>query len=149
VDLLKEISVVTGNPGHMADVSANAFLDSLATYRHNCGLPGISLQLGDWESDTDDSISKRMNHSRGIPLLVKAMTVPIASQVITQLDFENISATPFLARDPFFASVLASKDSMSNKKPKLSTEQANQLIVNMLRVAMELQASEKLGTFRF
>jgi len=142
--------VVTGNPGQMVDVSANAFLDSLATYRHNCGLPGISLQLGDWESGADntDDISKHMDHSRGIPLIVKAMTVPIASQVIAQLNFNKISATPFLAQDPFFASVLASKDATSNKKLKLSTEQANQLIVNMLRVAMELQASEKLGMFR-
>lgn len=146
---LSKISVVTDNPDHIANVSANAFLDSLATYRHNCGLPGISLQLGDWESGTDDSISKRMNHSRGIPLLVKAMTVPIASQVITHLDFDNISATPSLARDPLFASVLASNNPTSNKKSKLSTEQVNQLIVNMLRVAMELQASEKLGMLRF
>ena len=41
--------VIVGNPGQIAYVSANSFMDLLATHRHNTGLPAASLQPGAWE----------------------------------------------------------------------------------------------------
>lgn len=144
-------SVLSGNPGQVAYISANAFMDSLASYRHNCGLPGTSLQLGAIEADgfnddsIDDGISKSMVHTEAIPLLVKAISVPIALQVIACLDVYKISATPILAQDPIFSSLLSGKDAQPNRKVKMSSEEAKKVVVDMLRLAMELQTNEKLG----
>ncbi len=145
-------SVISGN-GQVASIAANAFMDSLATYRHNCGLPGTSLQLGAVDfndpkkENIDDGISKLMVLSEAIPLIVKAISVPISLQVIAHLDVHKISVTPFLAQDSIFSSLLSRKDAPSKKKVKMSSEQAKSVLVDMLRLAMELQASEKLGMF--
>jgi len=144
-------SVISGN-GQAAYIAANAFMDSLATYRHNCGLPGTSLQLGAVDSNKDnidDGISKVMVLSEAIPLIVKAISVPIALQVIAHLDVHKISVTPFLAQDSIFSSLLSRKDAPLKEKVKMSSEQVKSAIVDILRLAMELQASEKLGMFFF
>jgi hypothetical protein len=143
--------MVSGEPDQIASSSASAFMDSLATYRHNCGLPGISLQLGGQCSHlTKNNVdSKSMEHSEWAVLIMKAMSVPIACQVMAELDANTISTTPCLAQDPFFAHILLSTMPSSSKKSKVSPEEANELVVNMLRVAMELQATERLGTCYF
>ena len=147
-------SVIVGNPGQIAYVSANSFMDSLATYRHNIGLPAASLQLGAWESKLTDNIDMTksfaflMKHDEGIPLIMKAMMVPIPLQIIARMDSEKLSATPAYAKDPFFASLLpSSKTTVSSDiKQKLSAVEANKVIVDILRVALELQPNERLGT---
>ena len=147
-------SVIVGNPGQIAYVSANSFMDSLATYRHNIGLPAASLQLGAWESKLTDNIDMTksfaflMKHDEGIPLIMKAMMVPIPLQIIARMDSEKLSATPAYAKDPFFASLLpSSKTAVSSDiKQKLSAVEANKVIVDILRVALELQPNERLGT---
>lgn len=146
-------SVIVGNPGQIAYVSANSFMDSLATYRHNIGLPAASLQLGAWESKLTDNIDMTksfaflMKHDEGIPLIMKAMMVPIPLQIIARMDSEKLSATPAYAKDPFFASLLPlSKTAASSDiKQKLSAVEANKIIVDILRVALELQPNERLG----
>ena len=146
-------SVIVGNPGQIAYVSANSFMDSLATYRHNIGLPAASLQLGAWESKLTDNIDMTksfaflMKHDEGIPLIMKAMMVPIPLQIIARMDSEKLSATPAYAKDPFFSSLLPlSKTAASSDiKRKLSAVEANKIIVDILRVALELQPNERLG----
>lgn len=148
-------SVIVGNPGQIAYVSANSFMDSLATYRHNIGLPAASLQLGAWESKLTDNIDMTksfaflMKHDEGIPLIMKAMTVPIPLQIIARMDSEKLSATPTYAKDPFFASLLPVSKTASSSvtKQKLSADEANKIIVDILRVALELQPNERLGAF--
>ena len=146
-------SVIVGNPGQIAYVSANSFMDSLATYRHNIGLPAASLQLGAWESKLTDNIDMTksfaflMKHDEGIPLIMKAMMVPIPLQIIARMDSEKLSATPAYAKDPFFASLLPSSKTAASSdiKQKLSAVEANKIIVDILRVALELQPNERLG----
>jgi hypothetical protein len=148
-------SVIVGNPGQIAYVSANSFMDSLATYRHNIGLPAASLQLGAWESKLTDNIDMTksfaflMKHDEGIPLIMKAMMVPIPLQIIARMDSEKLSATPAYAKDPFFASLLPlskTAAASSDNKIKLSAVEANKIIIDILRVALELQPNERLGT---
>jgi hypothetical protein len=53
---------------------------------------------------------------------------------------------PAYAKDPFFASLLPlSKTASSDVKQKLSAVEVNKIIVNILRVALELQPNERLG----
>lgn len=125
-------------------------MDSLATYRHNIGLPAASLQLGAWESKLTDNIDMTksfaflMKHDEGIPLIMKAMMVPIPLQIIARMDSEKLSATPAYAKDPFFANLLPTTASPDIKQ-KLSAVEANKVIIDILRVALELQPNERLG----
>jgi hypothetical protein len=130
-------------------------MDSLATFRHNSGMPGTSLQLGAWESkligeiDMKGSFALLMKNEEGLPLILKAMMAPIPLQIIARMDATKLAATPAYAKDPFFAPLLASPNSADTtpSKAKLSTEQANKILIDILRVALELQPSEKLGAF--
>ncbi|KAF8811343.1 ketoacyl-synt-domain-containing protein [Phlegmacium glaucopus] len=151
--LFSSTNVLVGNPGQIAYVSANSYMDSLATYRHNSGLPASSLQLGAWESKLTDNIDMTksfaflMKHDEGIPLIMKAMMVPIPLQVIARMDSEKLAATPAYAKDPFFASLLpSSKTASSGIKELRSAAEANKTIIDILRVALELQPNEKLDT---
>jgi len=63
------------------------------------------------------------------------------------MDSEKLSATPAYAKDPFFASLLpSSKTVLSDVKPMLSAAEVTKIIVNILRVALELQPNERLDT---
>jgi len=129
--------MISGKPGQVANISANAFMDSLATFRHNCGLPGISLQLSAHDLSKDDTVE-------WTAMILKAMSVPIACQIVAEP--ESISTAPSLAQDPVFAHIHSTVPLSTKLKSKLSLDEANERIVNMLRVAMELQATERLGT---
>ncbi|KAF8196525.1 KR domain-containing protein [Pholiota molesta] len=152
--LCSSTNVIVGNPGQVAYVAANSFMDSLATFRHNSGMPGTSLQLGAWESkligeiDMKGSFALLMKNEEGLPLILKAMMAPIPLQIIARMDATKLAATPAYAKDPFFAPLLASPNSADTtpSKAKLSAEQANKILIDILRVALELQPSEKLDT---
>ncbi|KAF9473131.1 ketoacyl-synt-domain-containing protein [Pholiota conissans] len=150
--LCSSTNVIVGNPGQVAYVAANSFMDTLAAFRHNSGMPGISLQLGAWESklisdvDMNNSFATLMKHDEGLPLILKAMMTPIPVQIIAHMDSAKLAATPAYAKDPFFAPLLASSGITASKSSKanLSTEHVRKTLVDILRVALELQPSEKL-----
>jgi len=133
----------------MASVSVHSFMDSLATYRHNSGLPGISLQLDLLEVSTSGRATQPMKSTEIVSLIMKAMMVPIPVQVIARLDGAKLAASPAYAKDPMFLSYLTPESSefaqRNDGKSKLSSKDATKAIVDILRAALELQPNEKLG----
>ena len=139
------MTVIVGNLSQIAYASASSFMDTLATYRHNVGLPAASLQL---ENPTTSTWLRALFSSwgTGIPMIMKAMMVPSLAQIIARMDSEELSATLAYAKDPFFTSFLPlSKTAPSDIKQKLSAAEVNKIIVNILRVALELQRNMRLG----
>ena len=62
------------------------------------------------------------------------------------MDSEKLSATLAYVKNPFFASLLpSSKTDSSDIRQKLSAVEVNKIIVDILRVALELQLNERLG----
>ena len=135
----------------MASVAAHSFMDSLATYRHNCGLPGISLQLGPLESNANESAAQSMKSSEVISSIMKAMMVPIPLQIIARLDGAKLAASPTYVKDPIFSSFLTAASLKSIQEntgtSERSSRDATKAIVEILRAALELQPNEKLGMY--
>ncbi|KAJ3515067.1 hypothetical protein NLJ89_g1986 [Agrocybe chaxingu] len=146
--LCSSANVLVGNSGQSAYISANAFMDSLAAYRHNCGLPGSSLQLGAPESmDMGDGLAFH-SHSEEVASILKAMMVPIPLQIVARVDLKNLASTPTASEDPFFTSLLppSKKTAASTDKARMSAEDVRKIVVSILRAAMELQPNETLDT---
>ncbi|TFK38562.1 hypothetical protein BDQ12DRAFT_683838 [Crucibulum laeve] len=149
--LLSSISVPLGNPGQVAYVAGNAFMDSLAAYRHGRGLPTTSLQLGAWESklienlDLSNGLVFPMRHKEGIPLILEAMSVPVPVQLIAHWDTDKLSSIPVFAQDPFFAGVLSLSKTNGSTKKIMKTD-VIQTIEKILRTVLELHPTEQLDT---
>jgi KR domain len=112
-------------PGQIASsyVSANSFMDSLATYRHNSGLPAASLQLGAWESCK-------------------------SSFVWTQRSCLRLRRMPRIHSSRIASLLPSTKTASSGINQKLSAAEATKIVVDILRVALELQPNEKLGALK-
>ncbi|KAJ2925849.1 hypothetical protein H1R20_g11245, partial [Candolleomyces eurysporus] len=161
-------SVLVGNPGQLSYVAANSFLDYLAGLRRSLGLPGVSLQLGAWESrltenlDMKKSFALKMSHQEGIPLILQAMSTstnrgncPV--QVIAEFDVPKLLSVPAYASDPFFAPIFPKTPQPSSTPvatPAVPVQASgkvkkdtNATTISILRSVMELRPSETLGAF--
>ncbi|KAK7033257.1 6-deoxyerythronolide-B synthase EryA1, modules 1 and 2 [Favolaschia claudopus] len=145
--LLSSISVSLGNQGQVAYVAANAFLDALAAQRRGIGLPGVSLQLGPWESELvnnlqgrQDDFMQTISHKDGIPLILGAMSSPAAVNVIAALDFNALAEIPARATDSLFASLIGG----APQKPARGSADPSETIISVLRHVLELAETERL-----
>ncbi|KAF8529293.1 polyketide synthetase [Hysterangium stoloniferum] len=131
--VISSISVPLGNRGQAAYVGANAFLDTLVAYRQSLGLPGVSLQLGAWESylvqnlDLTNSMVSVMSHDQGMPLIMKALTSP--------------------EPDPMYCELLVSVAAKSHEEPKVpdSKTVVEGKIIEILRDILEYGPDDELG----
>ncbi|TFK38563.1 hypothetical protein BDQ12DRAFT_116355 [Crucibulum laeve] len=148
--MLSSIQVLLGNPGQVAYVSGNSFMDSLAAHRHSRGLPGTSLQLGVWESklleniDLSEGFVHLIYHKEGVPLILQAASLPIPVQVIADWDIPKLTATPAYSKDPFFAAILPSQASSESVRDKIKKADISGMVSGILRSALELRPSEEL-----
>jgi len=60
------------------------------------------------------------------------------------MDSEKLAATSAYAKDPFFANLLPSSKTAPSGNELLSAAEANKTIIDILRVALELQPNERL-----
>ncbi|KAG7441749.1 ketoacyl-synt-domain-containing protein [Guyanagaster necrorhizus] len=150
--LLSSISVPLGNIGQVAYVAANSYLDYLATYRQRLGLSAVSLQLGAWESnlirklDVSKGLVKPLSHTEGIPMIMKAMALakkcPEPVQVIAKFDVELMGEVPAFKEDRMFASIVG--DVGNTPASTMTSEQAEEIFINILRDVLELRNEEYL-----
>ena len=127
----------------------------LVAYRRARNLPGICLQLGAWESravqnlDTESGLVRVMSNEDGIPLILKAMSVPVSVQLIVKLDVKKMAAIPAYAGDPLFSEVLPLAEAEERRKDEKSlrkTEEVGKQVLSILRDILELRADDTLGT---
>jgi hypothetical protein len=147
-------SVPLGNQGQIAYVAGNAYMETLASYRHSLGLPATCLQLGAWESKLVQNLElsagfvRPIKHENGIPLLLKAMLTPIAVQVIVDFDVEKLASVPAYAQDPLFYNILGEAALTQRKvfmRDNLTKDDVSDITLDILRTVLELRPSEQLG----
>jgi len=149
-------SVSLGTQGQIAYVAGNFFIETLASYRRARNLPGVCLQLGAWESRAVQNLDMEANQTRvmlnkdGIPLILKAMSLPIPVQLIVEFHVKNMAPVPAYAGDPLFSEVLplAEMKEVRKEKPSLrkTDPQVGKKVISILRDILELRADDTLGT---
>jgi len=152
--LLSSVSVPLGNQGQIAYVAGNAYMETLASYRHSLGLPATCLQLGAWESklvqnllELSTGFVRPIKHENGIPLLLKAILTPIAVQVIADFDVEKLTCVPAYAQDPLFYNILGEAALTERKvslRGNLTKDEIADITLDILRTVLELRPSEHL-----
>jgi hypothetical protein len=129
-------------------------MEMLVAYRRAQNLPGVSLQLGAWESravqnlDADSGLVHIMSNVDGIPLILKAMSVPVSVQLIVKLDVKKMAAIPAYASDPLFGEILPLVEAEKRRKEGQSlreTEEVGKQVISILRDILELRADDTLG----
>ncbi|KAF8180341.1 hypothetical protein K438DRAFT_1725600 [Mycena galopus ATCC 62051] len=150
--LFSSISGPLGNQGQVAYVAANSVLDSLAAHRRSMGLPGVSLQLGPWESELVDNLPvpsaahvvQTITHKEGLPLILRALSSPAPVQAIAALDLQALSRIPVFATDSLFAALFAAVDAPKHLVHALSSVDVARHVASILREILELAESETL-----
>ncbi|KAJ7127893.1 hypothetical protein C8R44DRAFT_616608 [Mycena epipterygia] len=152
--LFSSISVPLGNPGQVAYVAGNFFLDSLAAWRRSMGRPGVSLQLGPWESElvanlappssTADVFMRTMPNTDGLPLIMRALSSRVPVQVIAALDTQVMSQIPAFATDSLFAPLVSYAGATKPRVQVLSSAAVAESVVSILRGVLGLTESEPL-----
>ena len=91
-----------------------------------------------------------MLNKDGIPLILKAMSMPIPVQLIVEFHVKNMTPVPAYAGDPFFSEVLplAEMKEVRKEKPSLRKmdPQVGKKVISILRDILELRADDTLGT---
>jgi len=130
-------------------------METLAGYRRARNLPAVCLQLGAWESravqnlDTESGLARVMLNEDGIPLILKAMSMPVPVQLIVEFNVKKMAAIPAYAGDPLFGEVLPLAEAEELRKEKMSlrkTEEVGKQVISILRDILELRADDTLGT---
>lgn len=121
------------------------------------GLPGVSLQLGPWESELVDNLRtssaahgvvvKTITHKDGLPLILSALSSPIPVQVIAALDPHALARMPGFASDSLFATLIALLDAPVRPLRSLSSTAIAQTVVSILREVLEMAETETLGLY--
>lgn len=141
-----------GNPGQVAYVAGNSFMDSLAAYRNQSGLPTTSIQLGAWQSrltsslDLSRSIVRTISHKEGIPLLLGAISRSRleAIQVVADLDLGQMSRIPKYASEPLFQNLWAGKN-YEHQDPHSLIGDVPAVVETCMRTVLELSSTDKIG----
>ncbi|KAF8216995.1 hypothetical protein K438DRAFT_1798123 [Mycena galopus ATCC 62051] len=148
------ISGPLGNPGQVANATANSFLDSLAAYRRSIGLPGVSLQLGLGESEVEKArpgaaaargvLAYKITHEVCLPLILRALSSPVPVQAIAAYSAPALSRVRALAADSLFAPLVATVAAAESLKRGTSPADIAQSVESILREILELADAEAL-----
>jgi hypothetical protein len=113
--LFSSVGTLVGAVGQANYVAANAFLDALAAYRRQCGLPALSVSWGPWADDgmaARDGIAERLSAAGFTPMptaaalgaLQRLLAAGATHAGLARVDWARFAATagriePFTALD--------------------------------------------------
>ncbi|MCG8312769.1 MAG: SDR family NAD(P)-dependent oxidoreductase [Pseudomonadales bacterium] len=130
--LYSSAASLLGSPGQASHVAANRFLDSLALYRRQLGLAGLSINWGPWSeigSAAGESTLKQM-HARGVDDFDPEEGMALFDQLVTNHQSGQIGAVKIrwddvpgmIKTDPYYSSIFNNPVSVDgNDLRKVST----------------------------
>ncbi|MEB3341936.1 SDR family NAD(P)-dependent oxidoreductase [Okeania sp.] len=151
------IASVLGSPGQSNYAAANAFMDAVAQYRQNIGLPGLSINWGPWanigiaarlgaqqQSRIQSQGLQGITTEQGLQALEEVLATEAAQIAIFNVNWQQL-LSQFGSMTPAFLSEIASKHPLQgqgNQGPKQrelleqmkvgTTDQRQRLMVDYL-----------------
>ena len=93
--LYSSAASLLGSPGQGSHVAANSFLDGLACYRHQLGLPGLSINWGPWSEvgSVTEAVQQQMR-DRGVSPLSPEQGQQALAQLLSQTLLPQVGVVP-------------------------------------------------------
>ena len=94
--MFSSVASVLGNQGQGNYAGANAFLDGLAHFRRNCGLPANAINWGIWEQANgmvDSHVEKRLKR-QGFKPIKETAGLEALTQVLTSANATQVAVVP-------------------------------------------------------
>ncbi|MEO0540609.1 MAG: SDR family NAD(P)-dependent oxidoreductase, partial [Cyanobacteria bacterium P01_A01_bin.105] len=93
--LYSSAASLLGSPGQGSHVAANSFLDGLALYRRQLGLPGLSINWGPWsEVGSVTTAVQQQMQSRGVDAIAPHQGKHALSQLLSQTLLSQAGVIP-------------------------------------------------------
>ncbi|MCK4608298.1 MAG: SDR family NAD(P)-dependent oxidoreductase, partial [Gammaproteobacteria bacterium] len=139
--MFSSIAALFGPGGQSNHAAANAYLDALAHYRHNQGLPGLSINWGIWSEIGAAAKKGADKHYMGLGMISPEQGIRALARVLKSSGQQQVVISPIdwkvyeqscQQEDPWLRNIVMEIETTVEPKPMLSSENSHASLTDTL-----------------